>query len=342
MPRYLQILLAIVLAGVILYTGRSLFIPLSFALLISFILYPICKWMEKKGIGKSTAIIINLVMVTLLLGGIIFLLIQQLQNFGNEWPLLRDKLNQSSIQFSAYLVQEWNVSEATQKEWLAEFGKNSTSHIFGLVQQTISASAVSAVLLFLIPIYSFLILYYRNRLVKALILFLPAHYRTGIIEIIQLAIHSYYEFIKGMIVVYLIVGVLNSVGLLILGVPHAILFGCIAALLTFIPYVGILVASLFPITLSWVTYNSIWYPIGVIGIFAFVQYLEANIIFPWAVSRRLNLNTLMTIVAIIIGGILWGAAGMILFVPFAAILKLVAERMEGGEAMAELLGDDKT
>ena len=342
MPKFLQILLAIVLSGFILYTGRSLFIPLSFALLISFILYPICKWMEARGVSKFYAIIINLVLVSVLLLGILFLLFNQLKSFGAEWPLLRSKLELSYQQLSAYLASEWHISVNTQQEWLEQFGKNSTTHIFGLIQQTISASAVSAVLLFLIPIYSFLILYYRKRLIDALILFLPARYRTYIPEVVKLAIDSYYGFIKGMLVVYLVVGILNSLGLLLLGVPHAILFGCIAAILTFIPYVGILVASLFPITLSWVTYNSIWYPIGVIAIFAFVQYLEANVIFPWAVSKRLNLNTLMTIVAIITGGILWGAAGMILFVPFAAILKLIAERTEGGAALALLLGEEKT
>ncbi|MBC6489400.1 AI-2E family transporter [Flavihumibacter stibioxidans] len=342
MPRYLQILLAIVLAGIILYTGRSLFIPISFSLLISFVLYPICKWMEKKGIGKSTAIILNLVLVTVLLVAIIILLVQQLMSFGTEWPLLREKLTMSFQQLQAYLETEWNISAAVQQEWIEQFGKNSSSHLFGLIQQTISASVVSLVLLFLIPIYSFLILYYRRRLVQAVILFLPVKYRSRITEIIQMAIHSYYEFIKGMLVVYLIVGILNSIGLLLLGVPHAVLFGCIAAILTFIPYVGIMVASLFPITLSWLTHNSALYPLGVIAIFAFVQYLEANIIFPWAVSRRLNLNTLITIVAIILGGILWGAAGMILFVPFAAILKLIAEKMEDGEALVTLLGEDKT
>jgi predicted PurR-regulated permease PerM len=176
---------------------------------------------------------------------------------------------------------------------------------------------------------------------KALVLLIPVKYRPRITEIVQLAIQSYYNFIKGMLAVYLIVAVLNSVGLLLLGVPHAILFGVIAAILTFIPYVGILVASLFPITLSWVTYNSIWYPVGVIAVFGVVQYLEANIIFPWAVSRKLELNTLFTIIAIILGGLLWGAAGMILFVPFAAILKLIAERIDGGTPLVVLLGDDK-
>lgn len=341
MPRILHSLLILVLTGIILYVGRSLFIPLSFALLISFILYPICTWMEQKGLNASVAILLNLTIITLLLGAVVFLLISQLNNFGHEWPLLQQKLTESYQQFSNYLNTEWNVSADQQKAWLQQFSQNSSAHLFGLLQQTISSSVVSLVLLLLIPIYSFLILFYRARLLKALVLILPVKYRAGITEILHLAINSYYGFIKGMLVVYLIVGLLNSAGLLLLGIPHAILFGCIAAILTFIPYVGIMVASLFPITLAWVTYNSIWYPLGVIAIFSIVQYLEANLIFPWAVARKLNLNTLMTIVAIIIGGILWGAAGMILFVPFAAILKLIAERVEGGEGLAVLLGDEK-
>jgi predicted PurR-regulated permease PerM len=144
-----------------------------------------------------------------------------------------------------------------------------------------------------------------------------------------------------MAVVYAIVGTLNSIGLWFLGVPYAFLFGYLTAIMTFIPYVGIIVASVLPITYAWITYGVIWYPLGVIGLFTFVQYLEANIIFPWAVGQRLELNTLATLIVIVIGGIIWGASGMILFIPFAAILKLVADRMPGMEALAMFLGNSE-
>jgi predicted PurR-regulated permease PerM len=197
---------------------------------------------------------------------------------------------------------------------------------------------VNLVMALLIPIYTFLILHYRHLLVESVSLMFPASKRKQVTEVIRLAIGTYYGFIKGMIVVYLIVGVLNSIGLLLLGVPHAILFGFLTAIMTIIPYVGIIVASAMPIVYAWVTFQSIWYPFGVIAIFAFVQYLEANVIFPWAVSSRLQLNTFITLIVIIAGGILWGASGMILFIPMAAILKLVADRMEGWESLAKLLG----
>jgi predicted PurR-regulated permease PerM len=142
-----------------------------------------------------------------------------------------------------------------------------------------------------------------------------------------------------MLVVYLTVGLLNSIGLLIIGVPHPFLFGFIASILTFIPYVGIMISSLLPIAVSWITFNSIWYPLGVILVFSVVQALEAYIIFPFAVGSRLKINTLVIIVMITMGGILWGAAGMILFIPFISIVKLIADRTEGLKTLSLLLGD---
>jgi predicted PurR-regulated permease PerM len=155
---------------------------------------------------------------------------------------------------------------------------------------------------------------------------------------ISLTIKTYYDFIKGMSIVYIVVGVLNSIGLLLLGVPYAVLFGFVASILTFIPYVGIIVGALLPVSMAWITYDSVWYPLGVIGIFAFVQYLEANIIFPIAVSSRLNVNTLVMLIAIFVGGLLWGVAGMILFVPFVGIAKLIGDHNPQWKPISLILG----
>jgi predicted PurR-regulated permease PerM len=130
------------------------------------------------------------------------------------------------------------------------------------------------------------------------------------------------------------------VGLWLLGVPHPFLFGYIASILTFIPYVGIIVGSLLPISMAWLTYDSVWYPLGVVGIFSFVQYLEANVIFPIAVSSRLNVNTLAMLLSIIVGGLLWGVSGMILFVPFVGIAKLIADHNPKWKTVSMMLGTE--
>ena len=96
-----------------------------------------------------------------------------------------------------------------------------------------------------------------------------------------------------------------------------------------------------PVTLAWLHYDSIWYPIAVVLWFTFVQYLEANIIFPWVIGQRLKVNTLVSLIALFVGGILWGASGMVLFLPFVAILKIIAENTPEWKALDILLGLDK-
>lgn len=334
-----EILQLIVLASLILYFGRTLFIPLSFALLIGFILYPICKWMEKKGFDKGIAIVISILGVTLLAGAIVYLLFAQLSEFLQEWQSLRVKLTETINQLSLFVTERFDISTEKQLDFINNTLNNSGSQAFSMLRNTAYSVSESLFFLLMIPVFSALILFHRQMLSNALYELFPPERKNTIHEILIETIHAYYNFIKGMLLVYLIVGLLNSIGLLIIGVPHPFLFGFIASILTFIPYVGIMISSLLPIAVSWITYNSFWYPLGVIVVFSIVQALEAYIIFPFAVGSRLKINTLVIIIVVIAGGILWGAAGMILFIPFISIVKLIAERTPRLKTLSVLLGD---
>ena len=335
----LEILQYIVLISVLLYFGKSLFIPLSFAMLISCILYPVCKLIEKKGINSGVAIFISIFGMILLLCSVVYLFFLQLIAFSNEWEFFRIKLLETAVQMSSYLSEQFNLSSENQIMLLKNLINNSGTQALSLLQNTLYSLSESIFYLLIIPVYSILILYYRQLLINVLYHIFPSEKKETIREILVETIHAYYNFIKGMGLVYLIVGVLNSIGLAIIGIPHPILFGFTASILTFIPYVGILISALLPIAISWITFNSIWYPIGVVIVFSLVQLLEAYIIFPYAVGSRLKINTLVIIMVIVIGGILWGAAGMILFIPFVSITKLIAERTKALKTLAILLGD---
>lgn len=339
--RHLILLQYVFFISTTLYFGRALFVPLSFAVLISCILYPVCVWLEKHKLKRMGAVLTSIFALTILFSFVVVLMISQLKGFFNEWPELQSKLLNSVEEVSRWLTSNFNFEKENQLAWLNNFLNESGGNAMSIVTKTVSASAVGAVLFILIPIYSVLILYYRHKWLEVLYRLFPTEGKERIREIVKLSIEAYYSFIKGMALVYLIVGILNSTGLYLLGIPHAILFGFVAAVLTFIPYIGILVASLLPISMAWIMYNSIWYPLGVIGIFVVVQYLEANLIFPLAVSSRLKINALVTIVVIIAGGLIWGFSGMILFIPFLGILKLVADRTPSLKTLAVILGDEK-
>ncbi len=286
------------------------------------------------------AIIFCLVMLSVLITGVIGLFLQQLFSFSVEWPEFKNKLMHAIAELSVYIQQNFGMDKDKQIQLFDDFFSNSTSGIYPIIRNFAFSSLSALAFAIMVPFFTALILFNRKNYVTVLYSLFEDGKKTMIQEIIQETVHTYYNFVKGVSIVYIIVGCLNSIGLLILGIPHPFLFGFIASVLTFIPYVGIITASLLPITIAWITYDSYWYPLGVVMVFGFVQYLEGNFIFPFAVGSRLKINTLVTILAIILGGILWGAAGMILFVPFVAILKLIADRVPELKSLSLFLGTD--
>ena len=295
--------------------------------------------MEQKGVNQTIAILIALFAVISMTIGILYLLYLQINEFSNEWEPFKIKLLDTINQISVYATEHFGITADEQLSFFKNAVNNSGTETFSAFKTILYSLSGYAFFLLIIPVFSALILYHRKMLVAVLYQIFPSDRKETIHEVLIETITAYYNFIKGMAIVYLIVGLLNSIGLAIIGIPHPFMFGFIASILTFIPYIGIMISSLLPIAISWITYNSIWYPLGVILVFSIVQILEAYVIFPFAVGSRLKINTLIIIIMITAGGILWGAAGMILFIPFISIIKLIAERVDSLKTLSLLLGD---
>ncbi|HEY8920454.1 MAG TPA: AI-2E family transporter [Chitinophaga sp.] len=314
--------------AVILYFGKTLFIPLFFGLLVAMVMYPVCKWLEQRGWSRTFSTTISLAIVISLFVLLLGLLVWQLKVFLHDWPQIAHKLEAVLSDLQIWVSDQLNIPPDRQSGWLRNMMTNTGSIISGMLQGTLSTTINTSFILFMIPVFAALFLYHRGVFVRYLHIVAGPAYRSRLNGILQQVIHTYFNYIKGMILVYIIVGTLNSAGLLALGIPHAILFGMLTAIMTIIPYIGIIVSALLPISVAWTTKGSIWYPLGVIGIFSFVQYLEANVIFPRVVGAQLNVSTWATLVAILAGGILWGVSGMVLFIPFVAILKIATDNLE--------------
>lgn len=326
------------LAGsLLLRFGAILFVPMLFGLLIAFVLYPVCLRLENHCVPRYAAITLCLSIIFILLFLLVLLLHWQLQMFSDELPKIAQKLKTSFIQTQRWLQQNLNVTIKMQDEWIHTSILNSSNKVTSIVDSLFSAASSVLFMFFLAPVYTVLFLYHRATFTNFMIIVLGRSNEIKIRTVLQEVIFTYARFIKGMILVYIMVGVLNSIGLFALGIQNAILFGMLTAVMTIIPYIGIILSSLLPITIAYITKDSIWYSVGVILVFAVVQYLEANVIFPKIVGKQLNLSTWATLVAIIVGGIIWDVAGMILFIPMMAILKIAAQNIPQWEAIYILL-----
>jgi predicted PurR-regulated permease PerM len=147
------------------------------------------------------------------------------------------------------------------------------------------------------------------------------------------------KYLSGMILLIIIIGLANSIGLWIIGIDNPILFGFLAAVLSIVPYVGTSIGAIIPILYAFVSYDSLWPVIAVAILFWAVQLITDNFLSPRIVGGSLHINALVSILSLIIGALVWGVAGMILFLPFAAMLKVFCEEYEELKPIALLIGD---
>ncbi|GGI82405.1 hypothetical protein GCM10007966_08740 [Legionella impletisoli] len=146
-----------------------------------------------------------------------------------------------------------------------------------------------------------------------------------------------YHYIIGLSLVILTVAILNSIGLLLLGIKNAIFFGMSAAFLTLIPYIGITIAALITVFFVFLSHQSLWYCVGVLAVFLIVQAIEGNFLTPKIVGRQVRINPFAAILTLVLGGMFMGIVGVILALPLLAILKVIFDEIPGMQPVAYLL-----
>jgi len=332
-----QPLFLIVLIITLLIILKGFLIPFSYGLLIALIVYPICKKLENKKVPRSIAIFISLFIVAVILSIIIFIFILQLKVLSKELPEITIRLNQLLLDTQNWIDTSFGMSIIEQNSIIDTTAKNFLANIGNLFTRFFSVATETLFYIIILPIYSFLILYYREVLVEFVGSLTSKKHKENLYSVVSETIQTYFKYIKGMLWVYIIVGVLNSIGLLILGVEYAILFGMAAAFMTIIPYFGIIISALLPMSIAWIETDNPLYALAVMGVFVIVQYLEANIIFPYIVGKQLGVNTLISLTAIFIGAVIWGISGMILFLPFVAMLKIISSHIDELKPLHNLL-----
>lgn len=323
-----------------LYLASDVLVPLAVAGLIALLLFPISERLERWGIHRIVAILICLILMFVFLAGIILLLSSQIISLANDLPDLTKEIMKKIDQMQAYTYNLTNISPNAQVDWLKERASEFLASSGTLIRGTVTATTSTFSILALIPIYIFFLLYYRDKLWVFVLKLAPPEEHEHANLIMGKVKDVMRNYISGLMIVILILSVLNTIGLTVLGIPFALFFGVLAALLTVIPYIGVLIGSLVPALMAFITKDSLWYPVGVVALFGFIQFLEGNFITPNIVGSKVSINPFAAILALIVGGAVWGIPGMILFVPFLGMLKVFLDNIESLKPFGYLLGTE--
>ena len=325
----------------ILILAKSVLIPIAFAFLIAFILFPVVKKLESWGISTIMSAFLSILAMFLVIGGGIFLFSNQIIQLSENLTDFKTKMLNIFADATLFFNKNFEFLPQLEKGDLLDKIKNWLNKSAGtLLSQTFSSTANIIFGFVTAIIYTFLILIYKNGLVRALVSFYPPEHRERALKMLKSVQQVGQQYLFGMLVIISILGLLNSTGLWIIGIDSPFLFGFMAAVLALIPYIGTFLGAGLPVLYSLITYDSLWIPIIIVLFFWFVQFIEGNFLTPKIVGGNLKINALTSILSIIIGGAVWGVAGMIVFLPFAAMLKVVCQEYENLKPIALLIGEE--
>ena len=326
----------------ILILAKSILIPLAFALFISFILFPLAKRFESWGIGIILAAFLSILTVIIIIGGGVFLFSTQIVELSKELADFQDKIVQAFADITLYLNKNVNFIPNLEKNELSGKIKEWLSESTGtLVSKTFTTTTTFLAGLLGTIIFTFLILIYRQGLTNAFMKFSPVDKRVRVLKMFKSVQQVGQKYLSGMILLIITIGIANSIGLLIIGIDNPFQFGFLAAVLSIVPYVGTALGAVFPILYAFVSSDTLWPAVAVAILFWAVQMISDNFLSPKIVGGSLHVNALVAILSLIIGALVWGVAGMILFLPFAAMLRVFCEDFDELKPIALLIGDFK-
>ncbi|MBC7552373.1 MAG: AI-2E family transporter [Taibaiella sp.] len=329
----------IILFGLILFfytlnVLEEILVPVAFALLISILLNPLNNRLESK-LPKTLSILITLTLMISVVGGIFYFLSTQIATFSESIPALQAKSVALISQLQLWFFQHFGVSIDKQ----VAMAKQALEGGQVYVGQTLSTLLGLTSVLILIPIYIFFLLYYKPLILDFLFHVFSEKNSLRVAEILAETKTSVQSYVIGLLIETLIVSAMNSAALLILGVRSAILIGVIGGILNMIPYLGGLVAIGIPILMATVTHDGYTIQLAILGAYLVIQFIDNNILMTRIVSSKVQINSLISIIIVLMGGALWGLSGMFLSIPFVAILKIIFDRVDGLKPWGRLLGD---
>lgn len=334
------ILIGLSLLFVVMSYGKFILMPLAFSAFFAMVLNPLVKVFEKWKIGRAFSIILTLLVILIVFAGILSLISTQFIQFSERIPEVTEKLKAVSTDAIVFLEESVGISQEEQGEYLRQGINNLIDQSGNYVSSFVSATTNAFTVMTLMPIFIFFMLYYQEMFRTFFQKLFEVKARNSRVDHLLDRVQGVTQnYLVGMLTVIGILAVLNTFGLFIIGLEHALFFGVFASLLAIIPYIGIIIGALPPLLFALLLTDSLLTPVFVVVVFGIVQFLEGNFITPRIVGSKVSINPFVAIVALIIGGELWGISGMILFVPLIGILKVIFDQIPEMKPYGYLLGN---
>ncbi len=317
--------------------ARNFLYPIVFGALFSYLLFPIVNFLEKNKFPRILAIIFAILLALSIIGGIFMLFFQQFSNMFDDLNALKKSANNNIESLQTNLENFLGLAN----DRIEIFLKDQVNQIFSSenISKIFSATTGTIVRILILPVYVFLFLFYRTKFAYFILKIVESENKENAINILRDISTVAARYMGGVSIVVLILCIINSTGLLIIGVEYAILLGIISAFFNFIPYFGTLMGGSVPFLFVLLTTDEpLYFGIRVALFFIVVQFTENNILTPNIVGGNVKINPFFIIIGLVAGATVWGIPGMLVIVPFLAVARIIFMNVESLQPYAFLIG----
>jgi predicted PurR-regulated permease PerM len=320
--------------------AKDVLIPFAVSFFFAYLLYPLVWKLERRGLHRGLAIIVVMLAALLILGSAALFLSIRLSNVDIDLGELKEQVDTKSDS----LLNIWEKKLGLEGNSINGYLEKSSEALFSSGQSTIggifSTTTTTLFQLFIMPVFIFFLLFYRTKTAHFILMLTGRRNKRKALQILREISTVTTKYMAGLLVVIFILAVLNTVGLIIIGVPNALFFGVLAALLNLIPYIGTFIGGLLPILYVLFTDpDPLQTMFQVFILFSVVQFLENNILTPNIVGNNIKINPLAIILGLLLANMVWGVAGMLIVVPCLAIMKIVMRNIDELKPFEFLISD---
>jgi predicted PurR-regulated permease PerM len=321
--------------------ASDIIMPLIMAFFICILLLPIYRFLRRYKVPEALAIILPILLVFIFLAGIIWFFSAQIVVLVNDFPQIKSNLAKHLQSLQEWVSRFTDVSIAKQKQFITE----KSDDMLNMAGKAASGAAVTLsgifVFLGLIPIYIYLILFYKDILLRFVFMWFKIDHHPKVKEAVYESEAIIKSYLVGLLIQVTYMTIFLGGALMLFGIKHALLIGVIFAILNLIPYVGALIGNIMGVLITLTSSPQLSPVITVLVVIAVVQFFDNNILMPRIVGSKVKINALVSILGVVVGGTIAGISGMFLSMPIIAVLKVIFDRSDVFKHWGVLFGDER-
>lgn len=343
LPFYLKltcILLSLISIGAIIYVGSDVITPVMLAFLFTVLLLPMHSFLQNKlRLPIYLASFLTVVVFVLCIAAILAFISFQITDIANDFDIIKKNAISFFNNMQSYIHETFQISIWEQKKYIEKVTNNTVQNGSGTIGTALGSVSDALFDSMLVVVFTFLFLLYKNHFILFLAKLFDKENHAKLLDIITQIKISINNYILGLIFEMVVVSILTGLGLWIVGIKYFILLGLITGILNLIPYIGIIIAGVLTVLSSLTGTPELSVFISILIVNIIVQFIDNNILVPLIINSKVEINALVSIIGIIVGGGVAGISGMFLAIPLLAILKIIFDRIEPLEPWGYVMGN---